>query len=248
VTFLDHFSGHAADYREFRPRYPAALFQWLASRAPEPKLAWDAGCGNGQASLGLAGHFDRVIATDASAEQLRQAAPHPRIEYVLTRSEESHLTSGSVDLVCVAQALHWFEFAPFHAEVKRVAKPRGVYAAIAYDNCSVNSAVDAVMDRFQAAVEPYWNPERRHVVAGLRTVPIPFTEEFTPPHFELESELNLAGYAGYLSTWSAVKNHLRTTGVDPVMRFLPEFRAAWGDAQALRPVRWHLHLRVGTVN
>src|SRR5437762_742522 len=51
--FKDHFSRQAADYAKFRPRYPKELFRWLASVAPETKLAWDCATGNGQAAVAL---------------------------------------------------------------------------------------------------------------------------------------------------------------------------------------------------
>ena len=64
--FKDHFSGHAAAYAQARPRYPADLFAWLAAQCRQHELVWDAGCGNGQASVALANHFDRVFASDPS--------------------------------------------------------------------------------------------------------------------------------------------------------------------------------------
>ena len=66
--FKDHFSGVSQDYAQFRPRYPAALFDFLASVAPERNLAWECACGSGQATIDLAGRFQRVIATDASPQ------------------------------------------------------------------------------------------------------------------------------------------------------------------------------------
>ena len=71
----DHFSGHAACYQQFRPNYPDALFAYLASLCPAHELAWDCATGNGQAAVALAPHFDSVIATDASAQQIDQAQP-----------------------------------------------------------------------------------------------------------------------------------------------------------------------------
>ena len=59
--FKDHFSGVSAGYRAFRPGYPAALFEWLASVSPARERAVDLGCGSGQASVGLARHFAEGI-------------------------------------------------------------------------------------------------------------------------------------------------------------------------------------------
>src|SRR6185369_5345877 len=78
--FKDHFSGHAAIYREARPTYPPQLFDWLAQQAPDRELAWDAGCGNGQATAALAQRFTRVIGTDPSANQIAEAESRANIE------------------------------------------------------------------------------------------------------------------------------------------------------------------------
>ena len=118
--FPDHFSGVAGAYAEFRPRYPDALFDWLAEAAPSRELAWDCATGNGQAAVALARVFTRVVATDASAEQVQAATPHPRVEYRVGPAEESGLTSDSADAVTVAQALHWFDRPSFYAEASRV--------------------------------------------------------------------------------------------------------------------------------
>jgi len=80
-AFHDHFSGHADAYAAYRPTYPAALFTFLASQAPDRLCAWDCATGNGQAALALANEFESVIATDASAQQIEEAALHKRVNY-----------------------------------------------------------------------------------------------------------------------------------------------------------------------
>ena len=74
-SFKDYFSSGADSYRRFRPIYPDDLYQYLATTAPNKQLAWDIGCGNGQAAIALSGYFQQVIATDASAEQIAQTQP-----------------------------------------------------------------------------------------------------------------------------------------------------------------------------
>src|SRR5258708_24242844 len=103
MIFKDHFSRQAADYAKFRPGYPQELFTYLGSIAPSRQLAWDCGTGNGQAAVGLASVFDRVIATDASEKQIANAQSHEIVEYRVTPAENSRLGSGTVDLIMVAQ-------------------------------------------------------------------------------------------------------------------------------------------------
>jgi len=162
MSFKDHFSGHAAAYATCRPGYPRDLVAAVARLHREHRLALDTGTGNGQAAVGLAEHFDRVVATDPSAQQLAHATPHPRVEYRIAPSEASGLPDGSVDLVTAAQAFHWFDFDRFFAEVKRILAPGGAVAIWTYNLPRVDPAVDRQIDRLAHDVTgPYWPPERR---------------------------------------------------------------------------------------
>lgn len=248
TAFKDHFSGHAADYRSFRPAYPPALFTFLADISPKRSLVWDCGTGSGQAAVALAAHFDRVFATDASAEQIRNAEPHPRVEYAVAPAEACPLPDHAADLVTVAQALHWFDFPRFYAEVRRVTKPGGLFAAWSYQLHGVNTDIDPLFARLQNEfVGMYWPSERGFVDAGYRTVPFPFPEVPAPP-FEMTAEWDLPQMIGYMNTWSSTKAYTKAHGVNPVEMMQSDFAAAWGDPTTVRTVRWPFHLRVGRVS
>jgi SAM-dependent methyltransferase len=245
VNFKDHFSGHATTYRDARPQYPAALFDWLASEAPARRLAWDAGCGNGQASVALASRFARVHATDPSANQIANAEARPNIDYRVEPGEASSLPSASADLVTVAQALHWFDFDAFFGEVHRVLKPGGLFAAWAYSDCRVTPAIDALKDRvYVDLVGPYWPPERALVEAGYATIPFPL-DEVAAPAFEMVVDWRAEQFLAYLRSWSATQRYRKAVGEDPVASIERDLRAAWGDGA--RAVRWDFHLRCGRV-
>lgn len=247
MTFKDHFSGHAGAYHEARPTYPEALFDWLAAQAPARELAWDAGCGNGQASVALAARFERVHASDPSAQQIASADARANIDYRVEPAETSSLPDASADLVSVAQALHWFDHARFYAEVRRVLKPRGVIAAWSYADCSATPAVDAVKHRLYVDLTgPYWPPERRYIEEGYRTLPFPF-ERIDAPAFEMRVEWTLAQFLAYLRSWSATQRYLKANGVDPVALVEADLARAWGDAETMRSVRWDFHLLCGRV-
>jgi SAM-dependent methyltransferase len=244
--FKDHFSGHAADYREFRPAYPGELFAFLAKAAPSREAAWDCGTGNGQAAVALAEHFAKVFATDASAEQVKNAEQKPRVEYAVAPAEKCPLADASVDLVTVTQALHWFDFEKFYAEVRRVCRPEGLLAAICYYAPSLGPQVDPVLCRWEATVGKYWPPERVWVDAGYRTIPFPF-EELPAPRFELTLKTDLPRFLGYLGTWSAAKQFVKANGSNPLERFGPEFAEAWGAPTTERTLRWEFNMRLGRV-
>jgi SAM-dependent methyltransferase len=247
MRFHDHFSGHAAGYAQARPTYPDDLFDWLATQCAQRERAWDAGCGNGQAAQALAQRFAHVIATDPSAEQIAQATPHARIEYRVEAAEAPTLAPASVDLVTVAQALHWFDLERFHATVRRVLRPAGVVAVWTYGLSKVDAGVDAVFHRlYDEILGPYWPAERRHVENGYAELAFPYAPIDAPP-FAMRSRWSLAQYLAYLRTWSATQRHLRATGADAVDQVAAEFAVAWGDPTEAREVRWPLGLRVGRV-
>lgn len=245
MTFKDHFSGHADAYSRARPGYPATLFAWLASQTDGHALAWDCGTGNGQAAGGIADHYARVVGSDASAAQVDQAPPHPRITWRVATEGDSGLADRSTDLITVAQALHWFDAAIFFAEARRILAPGGLVAVWSYGLLQIAPAIDTLIKRFYwEEVGPYWPPERRLVETGYRSLPFPFAE-ITPPAFAMEATLNVAGVLSYIETWSAVQRYRKERGTDPMIGLRGDLRAVWGDDAEGRLVRWPLSIRAG---
>lgn len=245
----DYFSPRAAGYAAFRPTYPPALFDFVAALAPSHRCAWDCATGSGQAAVALAAHFDRVIATDASAAQLAHAAMHARVAYRVATAEASGLPDHAVDLVTVAQALHWFDIEAFYVEVRRVLVPGGALAVWTYGFPALDeTTLDA---RFQQYVEdvlaPYWPPKRQLVDDGYRGIPFPFAE-VAAPSFPLERACTLDEVVGYVGTSSATTQYIRATGGDPLPGLEQALAPAWGEPARRVVVRWPLTVRAGRVS
>lgn len=242
----DHFSGHAADYAKYRPGYPDTLFDWLASLTAEHQLAWDCGCGNGQAALPLAERYRQVCASDLSPQQIAAAPAHPGIRYRVAPAEESGLEPASVDLITVAQALHWFDFDRFYREVRRVAKPGAVIVAWTYQLLRAEPAIDAVLaDFYRDTLGPYWPPERRWVDDGYRSLPFPFAE-IPAPDFTIRLGWHLSDLIAYLGTWSATQRLRRAGGADPLPALAQRLAPLWGERR--REIVWPIALRGGRVH
>lgn len=247
MSFEDHFSQRAQEYARYRPSYPPELFAYLASLCSHHQLAWDCGTGNGQAALGLTGQFDRIVATDASAEQLAHAFPHARIEYRAAPAEDVNLDSGSVDLVTAALAVHWFHFEPFYREVTRVARAGGILAVWTYHLAVIEPRIDQVLAEYYSEVlAGYWPERIRYVDECYRTLPFPF-EELRAPNFEMQAHWDLYQLLGFLDSWSATRRYEAERGQNPLQVIWQTLAEAWGEAEQVRDIRWPLYLRVGKV-
>lgn len=247
MGFKDHFSGHAAQYARARPGYPPALFEFLASHCEARQLAWDCACGNGQATRALKNWFDAVVATDGSFQQLSQAVREPGVLYCQAQAESGVIARQTADLICVAQALHWFRLEDFYTNAAAVLKPGALLAVWCYGLQRVNEAVDAVVSRFyRQVVGPYWPPERLLVEDGYRGLPFPF-QEIEAPVFEMTCRWQLEDVLAYLQSWSAVQRYMAATGTDPLIELTPALRHAWGESGPLQ-VSWPLALRLGRNN
>ena len=247
-TFHDHFSGVADHYAAARPEYPEALFDALAAVVPATASVWEAGCGSGQATRGLAARFAHVHATDPSAEQLSRhwasRSDDARVSLAVEPGESTALADGSVGLVAVAQALHWFDRPRFFAECQRVLVPGGVLAAWGYgDFVPPEGMLDAVSD-YRRQIGPYWPAERVEVDAGYAGYDWPFPALPAAAAW-LEAEWSLQRFLRYLGSSSASHRCLQASGDDPVARHAAALSAAWGDPADLRLVQWplFLHLR-----
>lgn len=247
MTFPDHFSESADHYLRFRPNYPRPLYERLAELAPAHERCWDVATGSGQAAVSLADFFGEVVATDASADQIARALPHPRVRYRVERAEAASLADASVDLVTIAAALHWLDVDAFYREVERVTRPGAVVAAWSYGtHMVIDPAVDALVARYASHVlGDYWSIHYIHIRNRYLDLPFPFAE-VPMPSLAIRVEWSVTDLLGAMGTWSASAIFRRQTGCDPTDAVRDEILAAWGDAPT-RAVEMPLFFRVGRV-
>ena len=244
MKFQDHFSGHAAAYAKSRPEYPRAIFEWLATIAPGTRLAVDCATGNGQAARGLAEFFETVHAFDASAEQISNGHAPANVVFGVSAAESTPLSSGEVDLVTVAQALHWLDHPRFFAEVKRILRPGGVLVAWGYGRFIADEPILSFSrERIWKQLESYWPPERKLVETAYATLDFPF-EEIPAPPFAIELEWTLGDLVDYVRTWSASKKYLQQTQGSAIDDFQRDLAPLWPDGER-RPITMPLFVRAG---
>lgn len=222
------------------------MFQLIEQLVPERRACWDVGTGNGQLAGKLADLFDHVYATDISARQLLHAVQTDNIRYSVQPAERTNFPDGIFDLVTVAQAIHWFDFARFYEEVRRTCRPRAILLVTGYGLATAGKDLDAIVYRlYEGIVGPYWDPERRYILEEYRTIPFPF-DEITVPDLSIECRWTLEQMLGYLRTWSAVRHYHEHHGHDPVQRIEADLRAAWPATTHCR-VTFPLLMRAGRV-
>lgn len=252
------FDKQADLYLDARPDYPKEWYSWLAARTLHHSLAWDAGTGNGQAAIAVAEHYEQVTATDVSKSQLDRGIPHPRVKYLQTpvpMPEEQIISAigeeNSVDLITVAQAVHWFDLPTFYAAATRLLrKPGGIIAVWCYNDIIVDPEFDLIMKRWHATTLPYWHPNIKHVFQGYKALPFPFEpvglgSEGKPLELEIPKTLSFEGFLGMLRSWSAIVT-AREKGVELLgEEELADFRKAWGGAKLIRSVAYKAYMLAG---
>ncbi|MFL6247262.1 MAG: class I SAM-dependent methyltransferase [Thermoanaerobaculia bacterium] len=252
MEFEDHYSVLAESYARSRPSYPPELFTWLASVIERRELAWDVGTGSGQVAAALTAIVERVVATDASADQLARA---PRVDCVEYRHEPAHrvsLPDRSVDLITAGAAAHWFELDGFYREVQRVGREGAVIALFSYgprdfaDACTELLGTPVVQRLNDELLGPLWPEKIERVHDRYASLPFPF-EEIAAPPLAMSAAWNLEELIAFLETWSAAQRYLEQFGKRATGEIAGELARAWGDPAIRREIRFPLFVRAGRV-
>lgn len=240
----DNFSGNADKYAKYRPGYPDELISYISGLVNQKECALDVATGNGQLAHKLAEHFNTVMATDISAQQIENATQGKNIIYSVSAAEQTKFDDRIFDLVTVGQAVHWFDSDLFYKEVKRILKPEGIIALIGYDLLKINPSIDQLIRQlYSSTLVNFWDKERRYIDDKYLTIPFPF-EVITPPSFINTYTWNFDQLTGYLGTWSAVKHYMKAKKQDPVEQLLQQLKNAWGSIE-LQQVEFPLLLKIG---
>jgi ubiquinone/menaquinone biosynthesis C-methylase UbiE len=242
-TTKDNFSGHAADYANYRPYYPAEMIQYIVSFVNDKSTALDVATGNGQVAVALAPFFKEVYATDISAKQLENAKTAPNIYYSVNRAEATGFEADAFDLITVAQAIHWFNFGAFYTEARRMLKPDGVLAVLGYGLLYTNKEADTIIrSLYKDVLGTYWDAERRYIDEHYETIPFPL-QEIEVKKFMNSFTWTFEQLLGYLNTWSAVHHYIKEKDQNPVDIIKDELYSAWQASD--KQVNFPLLLRLG---
>lgn len=243
----DNFSTHSDKYAKFRPTYPSEFFDYLDSIIQEKKNAWDCGTGTGQVAHELSKIFDNVFATDISQSQIDNAYIAENIKYSVQPAEKTNFNSQKFDLITVSQAIHWFDFEKFYAEVKRTAKENAKLCVVGYGLIEITPQIDTVITEFYTKIlGKYWDEERKYVDENYATIPFPF-DEIQTPRFENKHQWDLEHFIGYTNTWSSVKHYIKHNNHNPVEDLEIKLKQYWKNGEN-KEVKFPILLRIGKIN
>jgi ubiquinone/menaquinone biosynthesis C-methylase UbiE len=135
---VERFMGFADAYDTFRPRPPLPLLDILTQLAqtPRPSLVVDLGSGTGLSTALWASRAAEVVGVEPSADMRRQAEARTdgaNVRYLAGYANATGLSDGCADIVTCSQSLHWMEPVSTLAEIARILRPGGVFAAYDYD-------------------------------------------------------------------------------------------------------------------
>lgn len=245
---MNDFASEGASYAVGRPIYPDSLYSWIADQSGQRKLVWDCGAGSGQASHGLARHFDRVIATDSSLEQLNHAQSHPRISFLHCSAEMPDDAVRGFNAVCGACAVHWFDLEAFYKNVRRLASRNAVIAVWTYewpwtDSSEVNEELAFIKDKM---LDDYWPVQSSLYLNHYKDLTFPF-QQITPPTFHCSVGSSLDDLCRFIFTWSPIKRYIAANGFASLDRIRSRLETAWlahpPDGQLTLP----LYMKVGRI-
>ncbi|KAL4441035.1 hypothetical protein ABPG77_010466 [Micractinium sp. CCAP 211/92] len=263
------FSSQAAHYAAYRPLYPLHIYQRIydfaavaLGRQPghsSQELAIDVGCGPGNVAVELAKRYAQVIGIDSSQAQLDHAFKRPNIRYIHTAAEYlgSILPPQSVDLVAIAETLHWIDHRKFYEQVRQILKPTGVLAIWCYDLCEFRAMgehqtaaglaqANGLMRAFTyGTMGPFWDDRRQYIdkkYVGLEPTQGQF-KVIERDDMEMEHIMSMDRYIGFLSSWSPYAAYRATfpRKEDPLIELRAQFKqllAVTDDAAPSLRVVW----------
>jgi ubiquinone/menaquinone biosynthesis C-methylase UbiE len=198
-------TGEASTYDRTRPTPPPALLDLLTQmiHTPHPALVVDLGSGTGLSTAIWGERAQQVIGIEPNADMRTQAVrkmkEHPSVAHITFRegvAQHTGLPDECADIVTCAQSLHWMEPAATLAEIARILRSDGLFAAYDYDwppalHWELERVYQEVEDRFDELLQergpaqnlPRWSKET-HLARMRESGRFRFTREALLHHIE----------------------------------------------------------------
>ncbi|ORZ24766.1 S-adenosyl-L-methionine-dependent methyltransferase [Lobosporangium transversale] len=214
---------NSALYQSFRPGYNANFFKMVydyhSRNHGQFDVAVDVGTGTGQVASVLAEKFKQAYGVDASETMLASAVQKPNLTYYANKGEDlKDISSGSVDVLTIAEAIHWLDRPKFFSEVKRVLKPHGTFVALGYGFPVFEKYPRASQLIFELGNEPdklgpIWELGRLIADNLYKCIEVPLDDverHYFPNNKDgypllMSEQVSMEHFRNYLKTWSGYK-------------------------------------------
>lgn len=238
------FSEDSESYNLSRPVYPEALYEFLTELCKTRNRAWDSACGNGQVSQHLINYFNEIQATDISENQIKHAFKHEKINYTIQKSESTNFPDSYFDLICVAEAIHWFDIPAYYSEVRRTLNNDGIFACWGYNNLRTESSINAIVkDTIMKEIIPYASSKTKMLREKYETINFPF-EKIETPQLEMDIYWDMKQFIDYIRTWSAFKLYAAENS-DEIIYSLEEKLSLIWKSNEKKKVKMDFFIQVG---
>lgn len=215
-SFQPRFGPAADEFQRYRPDYPPELYDRILARVPEQlrERAMDLGAGTGIVTRNLVPHFREVIAVEPDAQMaVKIAALCPRAAIRIVSAEECEQARETVDLITVANAMHWMNAERVLAHVIRWLRPEGMLAVFDRPLPRAGPKIDTVTkEQFRGPWKSYRDPRLNRADTYQdqvrATVGLSIIEESKIPHFVSMSARDYAGFWSSTSYGSAYARSL----------------------------------------
>ncbi|CAK7228647.1 hypothetical protein SBRCBS47491_006978 [Sporothrix bragantina] len=198
-TFSNYNAAQGKHYSQARPDYHPSVYQYIldthTATGGQLDTLVDVGCGPGNCARALAPHFAHAFGIDpapgmiATAKELAgTTASGEPIQYgqgdanTFGKDGDLKIQDGTVDMIAVGNAAHWFDMQQFWRRSASLLKSGGSVAIWTTGDLRVHpdsrcgEAVQAVMDEFQARdLDPYMNEGNRIVRNKYLDLLLPWT-------------------------------------------------------------------------
>jgi len=252
----DLFANQAKEYAIYRPQYTSSFLGNIVLKAnPEltsleqisstkklEKRAVDVATGTGFVASFLADFYSSVTGIDQSKNQLTNAIKKDNIEYKTGSAYDLGIEKESVDLITIAQAIHWLDTNKFYDECARVLKKNGALAIIGYATpILLDSSLNELFQTYYKFTGPFWECSRALLDTRYADLNLPPFNDIQKIEEPLNKTLPAASFVNYMKTWSAYQVYLEKK--DPKSEnelelFTKRFYEMVGGEQKLIEVTW----------
>lgn len=207
---INTYSKKAENYAKFRWDYSPHAVEEIFKKTGlcEKSIVADIGAGTGILTRHFCGRVKRIYAIEPNPEMRQQAyrllAFAGEVKILDTTAESTTIEDHEVDLITVAQAIHWFDPEAARQEFKRILIPDG-WLALLRNIPTGNQATAAAMNK---VLTPEYGVEQTHSSPGYNINPLEYygCSDIYRTVFPFSFEENWEEFFGALCSASFIPN------------------------------------------